>query len=95
MSEILKDNLKDYLTAYSDEEIEKIRESKTQLVTVQEFQSVHRSMLENQRKLVEHEAEKRVPSVFDILQITILIILLMFCFIYLFKDYIHIPLNID
>lgn len=41
------------------------------------------------------DGEKRDASVLDILQIAILIILLMFCFIYLFKDYIHIPLDID
>lgn len=41
------------------------------------------------------DGEKRDASVLDILQIAILIILLMFCFIYLFKDYIHIPLGID
>lgn len=41
------------------------------------------------------EGEKRGASVPDILQITILIILLMICFIYLFKDYVHIPLDID
>ncbi|MFK4960306.1 MULTISPECIES: hypothetical protein [Lactococcus] len=98
-TELPKDNLKDYLTTYSDEEIEKIRKNKMQLVTVQEFKSVHRSLLEKQRKLLElekvEEVEKKEPSIFDIIQIIILAILLMFCFIYLFKDYIHIPLNID
>lgn len=43
--------LKEHLTPYSDEEIKKIREEKMQLVTVPEFQSVHRSLLEEQGKL--------------------------------------------
>lgn len=51
MTERAKDNLKDYLAPYSKEEIQKIRENKMQLVTVPEFQSVHRSLLEEQGKL--------------------------------------------
>lgn len=44
---------------------------------------------------VEKELEKREPSLLDLLQIIILGIILVLCFIYLFKDYFHIPLNID
>lgn len=51
MTERAKDNLKVYLAPYSKEEIQKIRENKMQLVTVPEFQSVHRSLLEEQGKL--------------------------------------------
>lgn len=51
MVEIAKDNLKDYLAPYSEEEIQVIRDKKMQLVTVPEFQSVHRSLLEEQGKL--------------------------------------------
>lgn len=51
MTERAKDNLKDYLAPYSKEEIQKIRENKMQLVTVPEFQSVHRPLLEEQGKL--------------------------------------------
>lgn len=51
MSEIVKDNLKDHLAPYKDEEIQKIREEKIQLVTVPEFQSIHRLFLEEQGKL--------------------------------------------
>lgn len=47
------------------------------------------------KSIKDTEVEKRGASAFDILQITILIILLMICFIYLFRDYIHIPLDID
>lgn len=78
MRELPKDNLKDYLTSYSDEEIEKIRENKIQLVTVR-----------------EKETEKRELSIFDLLQIIVLGVILVLCFIYLFKDYFQIPLNIN
>ncbi|MFK4898969.1 hypothetical protein [Lactococcus petauri] len=51
MVEIAKDNLEDYFAPYCKDEIQKIREEKMQLVTVPEFQSVHRSLLEEQGKL--------------------------------------------
>lgn len=59
MSEIVKDNLKDHLAPYKDEEIQKIREEKIQLVTVPEFQSVHRLFLEEQGKLEKTVAALR------------------------------------
>lgn len=43
---------------------------------------------------VEKELEKREPSLLDFLQIIILGVILVFCFIYLFKDYLKIPLII-
>lgn len=51
MSEIPKDNLEDYLAPYGKDQIKKIRDNKIQLVTVPEFLSVHRLMLEEQGKL--------------------------------------------
>lgn len=51
MSEVVKDKLEDYLAPYSKGEVQKIRENKMQLVTASEFQSVHRSLLEEQGKL--------------------------------------------
>lgn len=59
MSEIEKDNLEDYLAPYGKDEIKKIRENKMQLVTVPEFQSVHRLFLEEQGKLEKTVAALR------------------------------------
>ena len=51
MTEILKDNLKDYLAKYSEKDIQKIREEKMPLVTAAEFKAVHRQMLEQSTEL--------------------------------------------
>ncbi|MGI1837514.1 hypothetical protein ACRPK2_09300 [Lactococcus garvieae] len=51
MTEILKDNLKDYLAKYSEKDIQKIREEKIPLVTAAEFKAVHRQMLEQTSEL--------------------------------------------
>lgn len=51
MTEILKDNLKDYLAKYSEKDIQKIREEKMPLVTAAEFKAVHRQMLEQTSEL--------------------------------------------
>lgn len=95
MSETSKDNLKDFLKTYSEEDIEKIRENKIQLVTVEEFQSVYR-MQEKQRELIKLEREedsgKRETSILDILQIFVLGVLSILCVMYLLKDYIHLHL---
>lgn len=95
MSETSKDNLKDFLKTYSEEDIEKIRENKIQLVTVEEFQSVYR-MQEKQRELIKLEREedsgKREISILDILQIIVLGVLSILCVMYLLKDYIHLHL---
>ncbi|WP_285004759.1 hypothetical protein [Lactococcus garvieae] len=53
MTEILKDNLKDYLVNYSEKDIQKIREEKMPLVTAAEFKAVHRQMLEQASELEE------------------------------------------
>lgn len=43
---------------------------------------------------IENELEKRELSLLDLLQIIILGVILVFFFIYLFKDYLKIPLII-
>jgi capsule polysaccharide export protein KpsE/RkpR len=48
---VLKDNLKDHLAPYKNEDIQKIREEKMQLVTAAEFTQVHKEKLEAERKL--------------------------------------------
>ena len=53
MTEILKDNLKDYLAKYSEKDIQKIREEKMPLVTGAEFKAMHRQMLEQASELEE------------------------------------------
>lgn len=53
MTEILKDNLKDYLSKYSEKDIQKIREEKMPLVTAAEFKAMHRQMLEQSIELEE------------------------------------------
>ncbi|QDK71482.1 hypothetical protein [Lactococcus protaetiae] len=45
------DNLKDYLLVYSADEIQQIRDNKMQLVTVSEFQQVHREKLTAENKV--------------------------------------------
>ena len=62
MTEILKDNLKDYLVNYSEKEIQKIREEKMPLVTAAEFKAVHRQMLEQASEL-----EKKLAIAVDAL----------------------------
>ena len=51
MTEGAKDNLKDHLWPYSDEDIAIIREEKTQLVTAAEFAEVHMEKLCLEKKL--------------------------------------------
>lgn len=51
MTETAKDNLKEHLWPYSDEDIAKIREEKTQLVTAAEFAEVHMEKLCIEKKL--------------------------------------------
>lgn len=51
MANTTKDNLKDHLAPYRDEDIQKIREEKMQLVTATEFKAVHRQMLEQTSEL--------------------------------------------
>lgn len=46
MTKTVKDNLKEHLVPYSEKDVQKIREEKTQLVTAEEFKAVHRHMLE-------------------------------------------------
>lgn len=53
MTEGVKDNLKDYLVNYSEQDIQKIREEKMPLVTAAEFKAVHRQMLEQNTELEE------------------------------------------
>lgn len=53
MTEGVKDNLKDYLVNYSEQDIQKIREEKMPLVTAAEFKAVHRQMLEQASELEE------------------------------------------
>ena len=53
MTEGVKDNLKDYLAKYSEQDIQKIREEKMPLVTAAEFKAVHRQMLEQTSELEE------------------------------------------
>ena len=53
MTEGAKDNLKDYLVNYSEQDIQEIREEKMQLVTAAEFKAVHRQMLEQASELEE------------------------------------------
>ena len=62
MTEILKDNLKDYLAKYSEKDIQKIREEKMPLVTAAEFKEVHRQMLEQTSEL-----EKKLAIAVDAL----------------------------
>lgn len=45
--------LKDHLTPYKDEDIRKIHEEKMQLVTVTEFNMLHKEKLEAERKLAK------------------------------------------
>lgn len=51
MTKTAKDNLKDHLWPYSDEDIAIIREEKTQLVTATEFAEVHMEKLCLEKKL--------------------------------------------
>lgn len=51
MSELTNDNLKEHLVPYSDEEIQKIREEKMQLVTASEFKALHKEKLALENKL--------------------------------------------
>lgn len=51
MTKTAKDNLKDHLWPYSDEDIAIIREEKTQLVTAAEFAEVHMEKLCIEKKL--------------------------------------------
>lgn len=51
MTKTVKDNLKDHLWPYSDEDIAIIREEKTQLVTAAEFAEVHMEKLCIEKKL--------------------------------------------
>lgn len=62
MTKTAKDNLKDHLWPYSDEDIAIIREEKTQLVTAAEFKEVHRQMLEQTSEL-----EKKLAIAVDAL----------------------------
>lgn len=59
----LKDNLKDHLAPYKNEDIQKIREEKMQLVTATEFKAVHRQMLEQTSDL-----EKKLATVVEALE---------------------------
>ena len=70
MTEILKDNLKDYLAKYSEKDIQKIREEKMPLVTAAEFKAVHRQMLEQTSELEKKlatavKALKRITEIPD------------------------------
>lgn len=61
----LKDNLKDHLAPYKNEDIQKIREEKIQLVTAAEFKAVHRQMLEQTSDL-EKKLATAVKALGDI-----------------------------
>lgn len=66
MTEEVKDNLKDHLWPYSDEDIAIIREEKTQLVTAAEFAEVHMEKLCLEKKLATAvEALKRITEIPD------------------------------
>uniref|UniRef100_UPI00359C1046 hypothetical protein n=1 Tax=Lactococcus garvieae TaxID=1363 RepID=UPI00359C1046 len=70
MTEGSKDNLKDYLVNYSEQDIQKIREEKMPLVTAAEFKAVHRQMLEQASELEEKlatavKALKRITEIPD------------------------------
>lgn len=55
--------LKDHLTPYKDEDIQKIHEEKMQLVTAAEFKAVHRQMLEQTSDL-----EKKLATAVEALE---------------------------
>lgn len=55
--------LKDHLTPYKDEDIQKIHEEKMQLVTAAEFKAVHRHMLEQTSEL-----EKKLSTAVEALK---------------------------
>lgn len=57
MANTAKDNLKDHLAPYRDEDIQKIREEKMQLVTAAEFKALHKQMLEEKLEL-ENEVSR-------------------------------------
>ncbi len=66
MIEGAKDNLKDHLWPYSDEDIAIIREEKTQLVTAAEFAEVHMEKLCLEKKLATAvKALKRITEIPD------------------------------
>lgn len=66
MTKTVKDNLKEHLWPYRDEDIQKIREEKTQLVTAAEFAEAHMEKLEAERKLAAAvEALKRISEIPD------------------------------
>lgn len=64
MTKTAKDNLKDHLWPYSDEDIAVIREEKKQLVTAAEFAEVHMEKLCLEKKLATAvEALKRITEI--------------------------------
>lgn len=64
MTKTVKDNLKDHLWPYSDEDIAIIREEKKQLVTATEFAEVHMEKLCIEKKLATAvEALKRITEI--------------------------------
>lgn len=57
MTETTKDNLKEYLAPYRDEEIKKIRDEKIQLVTATEFVGLHQEKLAAEREVEKLKAD--------------------------------------